>query len=451
MPTSRLPGRQRRRFASRMPKLNRPRRRGQDVSPEEQTLRRNESRNHMRAEAAGFGMMLNIHGSMINPLLIERGAGPLILGIYNSFASLALYSAGFLGPRAAYRIGNIGKTILTILITFRLILIGLTAMLWMVPDGAVVPILVLALLWTVGEGLVLPLWTAFIAGLVPPSLRGRWLALRGVAAALSASGVLVSLLFVMQFTSREAAIPFAYTVATMAGILSLIQIRTLLSINPQGPPPKPQSIRTIPPGREHRRFLGGVFTFWFGAAMMGPLLVPYIMNELNGPTAYFAASAAVGTIAVAFSQKRWGKYVDQFGARATGFYASLGVTCIPLFWLFAPVYWLGLVFELIASSSWPGHSMSLTVRSIELSATEDDRPTNLAWTSMAQGAGAFISPLVASALVGFTGYFPLFLASGIIRLIGAVILSEAEREGWFRGMNPIRRRRAPVPTPPPLA
>ena len=428
-----------------MPKLNRPRIRKEDVSAEELTLRRNESRNHMRAEAGGFGMMLNIHGSMINPLLIERGAGPLILGIYNSFASLALYSAGFLGPRAAYRIGHVARTILTILIVFRLLLVGLTAMLWVVPEGAVVPILVVALVWTAGEGLVLPLWTAFIAGLVPPSLRGRWLALRGVASALSAAGVLVSLLIVMQFTSREAAIPFAYTVATMAGILSLTQIRTLLKINPQGPPPKPQSIRSIPPGREHRRFLGGVFTFWFGAAMMGPLLVPYIMNELNGPTAYFAASAAVGTTAVAFSQKRWGKYVDLNGAKATGFFSGIGVTLIPIFWLFAPFYWLGLLFEVVASSSWPGHSMSLTMRSIELSETEDDRPTNLAWTSMVQGAGAFVSPLVASALVGMTGYFPLFIASGVFRLVGTIILSDAEREGWFRGMSPLRRRRRPMP------
>jgi MFS family permease len=427
-------------------------RKKQDVSPDEQVLRRNESRRPMRTEAGGFGMMLNIHGSMINPLLLERGAGSLTLGVYNSLASLALYSSGFLGPRAAYAIGNVGETILTILIIFRLILIALTALLWIVPDGAVVPILVLALLWTMGEGLVLPLWTAFIAGLVPPSLRGRWLALRGVASALSAAGVLIALLIVMQFTSREAAIPFAYTVATMAGVLSLYQIRTLLHINPQPAPAKPQSLRSIPAGREKRRFLGGVFTFWFGAAMMGPLLVPYIMNELNGPTAYFAASAAVGTIAVAFSQRRWGRYVDQNGARATGFYAGLGVTAIPLFWIFAPFYWLGLFFELIASYSWPGHSMSLTMRSIEFAETEEERPTLLAWTSMAQGAGAFVSPLVASVLVGFTGYIPLFIASGVFRLVGTIILSEAERENWFRGLSPFRRRRrTPVPNPmPPL-
>jgi MFS family permease len=403
----------------------------------------------MRVEAGGFGMMLNIHGSMINPLLIERGAGPGMLGIYSSLASLALYSSGFLGPRAVYALGNAGKAIIAILIAFRIVLIALTALLWVMPDGAVVPILVLALVWTVGEGLVLPLWTAFIAGLVPPSLRGRWLALRGVASALSASGVMLALLIVMQFTSREAAIPFAYTVATMAGILSLWQVRTLLHINPQGTPPKPQSLRTIPPGRERRRFLGGVLTFWFGAGMMGPLLVPYIMNVLNGPTAYFAASAAVATITVAFAQRKWGRFVDQNGPKAMGFFSGIGVAFIPIWWALTPFYWLGLFFEVIGSASWPGHSMSLTMRSIELAETEETRPAMLAWTSMAQGAGAFLSPLVAAALVGFTGYIPLFIASACFRMLGAIILSEAERERWFRDRVPFRRRRpAPVPVQP---
>jgi MFS family permease len=192
-----------------------------------------------------------------------------------------------------------------------------------------------------------------------------------------------------------------------------------------------------------------VLTFWFGAGMMGPLLVPYIMNVLNGPTAYFAASAAVATITVAFAQRKWGRFVDQNGPKAMGFFSGIGVAFIPIWWALTPFYWLGLFFEVIGSASWPGHSMSLTMRSIELAETEETRPAMLAWTSMAQGAGAFLSPLVAAALVGFTGYIPLFIASACFRMLGAIILSEAERERWFRDRVPFRRRRpAPVPVQP---
>ncbi|MCC6703991.1 MAG: MFS transporter, partial [Thermomicrobiales bacterium] len=152
----------------------------------------------------------------------------------------------------------------------------------------------------------------------------------------------------------------------------------------------------------------------------------------------------IGTLAIAVAQRHWGKFVDLHGARATGFWAGLGVATGPIFWSLTPVYWLGLFFECIISFSWPGHSMALTMRSIELSKAEEDRPANLAWTSLAQGAGACLSPLVAAALVGFTGYIPLFLASAVFRLLGTVVLSEPERESWFRSQHPFRRRRRPA-------
>ena len=82
--------------------------------------------------------------------------------------------------------------------------------------------------------------------------------------------------------------------------------------------------------------------------------------------------------------------------------------------------------------------MGLTMRAVELSETEEDRPTMLAWTCLAQGAGACMSPLFASGLVHWTGTIPLLLASGILRVIGSVIISEAEREHWFAGRAPFR-------------
>jgi hypothetical protein len=80
--------------------------------------------------------------------------------------------------------------------------------------------------------------------------------------------------------------------------------------------------------------------------------------------------------------------------------------------------------------------MGLTMRAVELSETEEDRPTMLAWTVLAQGAGACLSPLVASGLVHWTGTIPLLLASGILRIVGSIIISDAEREKWFAGRAP---------------
>jgi hypothetical protein len=59
----------------------------------------------------------------------------------------------------------------------------------------------------------------------------------------------------------------------------------------------------------------------------------------------------------------------------------------------------------IASTCWPGRMMGLTLRSSELAEHDADGPNQLAWTNLAQGAGSFLSPLIASVLVGSSGRF----------------------------------------------
>ena len=408
------------------------------LTSDEQHLRRSANRNPVRIEAGGWGMMNAIHNAFVNPLLIDRGAGPIALGIFNSCANLFLYSSGFVGPRLAHKAGSLGRAVIGTLAVARTILIVLTLFLWMVPDGAVVPLLVLILLWTAGEGLAVPLWTAFIAGLVPASQRGRWLAMRGVSASVASAGIMIALLILLQFRDKSAAVPFAYTLAMIAGLVSLTQLRLLFRRNPQPSPREPQSLRKIPEGRARRRFLGGVFVFWFGAGIVWPILPPYIINDLGAPTAYFAFVAAVAAITGALVQRSWGRYGDQQGPRAMIFFSGFGAAVVPFGWCIAPVYQFGPFIEMIASASWPGHTMGLTMRAVELSDTEEDRPTMLAWTALAQGAGACLSPLVASGLVHWSGTILLLAASGVLRIVGSVIISEAEREGWFAGRGPFR-------------
>src|SRR6188472_4300276 len=161
-------------------------------TPEERHPRESANRNPVRIEAGGWGMMNAIHNAFVNPLLIDRGAGPIALGIFNSSANLFLYSSGFVGPRLAHKVGGLGRAVIGTLFIARFLLILLTAFLWAVPDGAVAPLLVLILLWTAGEGLAIPLWTAFIAGLVPASQRGRWLAMRGTSASAASAGIMIA-------------------------------------------------------------------------------------------------------------------------------------------------------------------------------------------------------------------------------------------------------------------
>jgi hypothetical protein len=103
------------------------------------------------------------------------------------------------------------------------------------------------------------------------------------------------------------------------------------------------------------------------------------------------------------------------------FISGLGTAVVPLLWALTPVYWIGFLVELIAASSWPGHMLGLTIRSVDLAENEGARPQMLAWTSLAQGAGASVSPLVASVLVGYTVTISILVVAAVFRL-GATFL-----------------------------
>lgn len=408
------------------------------LTADEIHIRRSVNRKPVQFEASGFGTMNAIHNAFINPLLVDRGASPVALGVFNSGANAFLYSAGFAGPRVAYRAGNLGKAVLAILVASRIVLFALMAFLWAVPDNAVWPLLGIVLIWTAGEGLATPLWTAFVAGLVPAHQRGRWLAMRGAAAATASAAVMLILFVLLQFVSKEDVLPLAYTLAAMASAFSLWQLRSLFGINPQQTPPKPKSLRSFPVGRERRRFLGGVFVFWFGAGFVWPLLPRYIIKDLGAPTAYFAFVGVLAALVTAVVQRRWGRHGDQHGPRAMVFFSGIGASSVPILWALVPIYQVGPLVEIVASAAWPGHTLGLTMRAVELAESDDDRPSMIAWTSLAQGAGACISPLVASVLVSTTGTVALLVVSAVLRWVGTIIIAEPEREGWYRGRGPIR-------------
>jgi MFS family permease len=376
----------------------------------------------VQIEAACWGILSAINGSLINPLLISRGASALALGVYNSGANFFGFGSGWVGPRLASRMGSVRRATLACLLAARLIFLTLPLVLVLTERGAVWLLVGLVLVWAAGEGLALPLWTAFLTGLASPQERGRWLAMRATAATAASALVMLVLAVLLRIAPREQILPLAYGLASVAGLLSLAQLRLLFLRAPEPPLPAPRSIRALPDGPA-RRFLGGVLVFWFGAGLIWPVVPAYIIKELGAPTAYFAAAAVVAAGTGVLIQRRWGWLADNHGASRVLLLGGIGAGIVPALWALTPTYWLGFGIEVIAAAAWPGHTMGLTLRSVELAEHEADRPNLLAWTSLAQGTGAFFSPLIASVLVGVTGAVPLLFASAAIRLGATAVLA----------------------------
>lgn len=398
----------------------------------------------VQTEAGAWGILSAVNNAFVSPLLISRGAGSVALGIYNSGANVFGFGSGWVGPRLAARIGSVARTTLVCLTAARLFFLCVPLTLIASGSGKVGLLVGLILAWAAGEGLALPLWTSFLTGMVKTEERGRWLGMRATAATAASAVVMLGLAILLLFTSKESALPFAYGLGACAGFVSVWQLRLLFAATGEPPVPRPRSARSLPPDPEARRFLKGVVCFWFGATLVGPVLPPYIIKQLHAPTAYFAITAVLSSIAAVSVQRVWGRIGDEKGARRMLLMGGIGAGLVPALWALVPVYWLGFAVDAIASSVWPGHTMGLTMRSAELAEHDADRPNLLAWTNLAQGTGALFSPLIASLLVGFVGTIPLLVASSVIR-IGATFYIAALPGSRFRGI----RQTSPSPATSP--
>jgi MFS family permease len=393
-----------------------------------------ELRQRVQIEAASWGILSSINGSLVSPLLVSRGAGPVALGIYNSLANLLGYSAGFGGPQIAQKLKSTSRTALLCVGIGRLVFLAVPLALLAVSGGGVPLFMSLILVWALGEGLALPLWTSFVAGLATTEDRGRWLAMRGTAATGASAAVMIAVFILLRSFSQDTAFPLAYGFAAVGGVISWFQVRLLFASTTTPPLPPMKKAQSLPTSPEARRFLGSVVFFWFGAGLIWPVLPPFIINELHAPTSYFAAVAIIASLSSFVVQRRWGRIADRQGPTRMFFLAGIGTAVVPAFWALTPVYWIGLAIEVVASASWPGHMLGLTIRSVDLAENEASRPQMLAWTSLAQGAGASISPLVASVLVAYTGTIPILIVASIFRLVATCLL----------GGISLRRLRLPV-------
>jgi hypothetical protein len=114
---------------------------------------------------------------------------------------------------------------------------------------------------------------------------------------------------------------------------------------------------------------------------------------------------------------------DASGASRILLLSGAGSALVPLLWVFVPVYWLGFGVDALAFCVWPGHILGLTIRAVELVEDEADRPMMLGWTNLAQGAGACISPLLASILVGQLSVPVILVMAFSLRMFGTLVMS----------------------------
>ena len=195
-----------------------------------------------------------------------------------------------------------------------------------------------------------------------------------------------------------------------------------------------------------------MWTAWcFTSNLCGPYLARYSLNEMGlsfmQMTVFGSAAAAVATVLV---MRRWGRAMNEFGARSVMLVSTVATSLTDAFYLFsAPgLVWPVLLRNFIGAACWSGGN--LAANSLQLSASPDEaRPSYIAvFACITSLAGVALGTLCGGALLegwesagwfsgGFDRFKVLVLGSVVVRLLVALFLVrplENDREGTPRQM-----------------
>jgi MFS family permease len=283
-------------------------------------------------------------------------------------------------------------------------------------------------------------WTVWMSELVPQRVRGRYFGGRtAICTAANAVGGLSSGLLLDLARSHGAerlALSGLGLLACVAGAIS-----TWLMCR-QAPPRRAHEplrfrfalIRT--PWRDPAARPLLVYQLGWNAAvgLAGSFFTVFMVTELHMGFALVALHTALTAAARVWVAPKWGRVIDEFGAKPVLVFCSFTISVLPLLWVNASpnMMWLVWCDPLLAGVLWGGHAQAIFQLPLKL-APKRERPYYLAAFATAGGlsfaaatsaAGLLASTLSDGVTVG-TGHWGrfqlLFLISSLARAAAATL------------------------------
>ncbi len=376
------------------------------------------------------GLISNISESFVtnfvNPFALALGATNTQIGWMSALSNLA--SALALIPGA--RLGDRPERRKQVTVWFgggvaRALLLGIAlAPTIFAGHAAIYAFIALVCLRAFFIQLSYPAWSAFLADLVSPRIRGRYFASRNIGLAVAA------LIFtpVAGAIAQRFGLPQGYQVSfLLAGLIGFVATAVFARI----PPPPAQAASAAAGGREgvwqllrtHPRFsaFAAVAFLWnLSLMVMGPFFSVYLVRNLGASPVQIGLLAAINSLANIIGQRIWGRLNDQRGAAWVMRVTGLLIPLIPLFWSLVPNPWALMPVEALAGFLWAGYGLSNFNLLLSL-APGERRPRFVAIYQVSVFSAAFVGPLLGSVLANALNLRPLLWISTVGRTVAALL------------------------------
>ncbi len=380
-----------------------------------------------------------IVNAFLSLYLLALGATRAQIGLLASFSNFTMPLVMFPGAALAERATEYKKFVLRALILSKSTLFFLALLPFFLIGRAVVPVGIgLAVLRVLAAHFANPAWTAFVGKLVPLEWRGRYFASRNILIGLASIAVTLVAGALVDLFGK----PGGYQVAFgLAGILGLLSAYSFSRIEePQVARKNVHGISVAAALKDAGR-IAGFLPFcilsglWnFSVQVAGPFFPVYMVEGLRAGGTLVGLTSSLATLASIPGQRIFGRQADERGALWVQRLTSFLIPFVPWLWAIAPGVWFIMPVELFSGFVWAGFNLAAFNLLLEFT-PQEGRPIYVALYQVIVGVGMSIGPMVGGVLVDALGYRGLFVLSGVLRAITAILFVLFLRRGSTRGQR----------------
>jgi MFS family permease len=271
-----------------------------------------------------------------------------------------------------------------------------------------------------------PAWTAWMRDLVAESERGRFFGRRNAIGSLTALAASVAVGIVLEIFSPNP-LPGFLILFGVAFFGSLCATAFMsFEYDPAGDShgQRSQSIASF--SREmlrtnYGRFVAFNFVIYFGAYILSPFAVPFMLNELH--FSYLELMVVISLVSLIrfLTMPLWGALGDRYGSRKI-LVLCAGMICLtPFTWLLARSFTLACLVQAFGAFAWSGFEIAaLSFAYDAMPAATVTRQTS--FLLLFRGAAVIGGGLVGGALLPHVSVFGspsmgVFLVSGVFRVL----------------------------------
>ncbi|MEW5895813.1 MAG: MFS transporter [Candidatus Omnitrophota bacterium] len=371
------------------------------------------------------------------PFALFLGAQDKYIGLLvatpNLISSLALFST----PFVVFKLRSRLKTVTRCIGSQCLILIPFVFLPFIsFPANVVILIALVTIFRSLGT-IIGPPWGSLVSDYLPVDKRGRYFGSRSQIVGLAGitTGVLAGILLsVLKQVSEQLSFIIIFLLAAVSRCGSYLLTKKMIDIDGK-------LIREFSFSKSYHTFIAHFknrnfarFTLYvagttFATQMAYPFLSVWMLKGMHLNYMWYTSVHLASTIAGIIAFPAWGRHIDILGSVSIQKRVSWFIATIPLLWIMARQFPLGLVLaEVYSGLIWAGFNLS-TSNFIYNSCSSEERVNCLIFYNFINGTAAFLGASTGGFLLNILpGLFhspilSLFVISSVLRLLADLFIA----------------------------